>query len=195
MKYAIRITAGRPVGAAGSGERSTASVPPAARTGTGMTGPIQLSDAVLFLSPARQASGLPAEIEGAAGASPLERLAGRLRHEGFVRLRVILLNDEQGPQFRHRLARGLLDRISRRAAAEGIALVLESADSLEAWLAAEPAETDWIVQRPAATESSPAPPGPPPVAETAWFERMQRDTGLGSTSGREPAATGRRALA
>ncbi|RWR52378.1 hypothetical protein EOW65_02020 [Sinirhodobacter ferrireducens] len=112
-----------------------------------------------------------------------------------MRLRVILLDDEQGPQFRHRLARGLLDRIGRRTAAEGLALAVESAASLEAWLAAEPAETDWIVQRPAATENIQAPPSPPSVAETAWFERMQRDTGLGTTSGREPAAAGQRALA
>lgn len=112
-----------------------------------------------------------------------------------MRLRVILLSDTQGPSFRHRLARGLLDRIGQRTATAGIALGLETAASLEDWLAAQPEETDWIVQRPTAAELTPMPRDLGAAVENPWLERMRRNAGLGTMAGGDLAPAGRRALA
>lgn len=154
------------------GRRAGTRVTPAAGNG-GMTLNQPIPDAVLFLSPAQGGAGLPPELEGTSGASPLERMAGRLQQEGFVRLRVILLNDEQGPQFRHRLVRGLLDRIGRRAATVGIELKIENAVSLEDWLSVQPDEIDWIVQRPCAAELAATPYGLPSLSATSSGSRAR----------------------
>lgn len=147
---------------------ATSSMPAARPPGQdGAPLPTPGRDAVLFLSPAAPETGLPCELSGPCGAAPLERLARRLRRDGIGRLRVVQLSEDEGPLYRHRLVRALLDRIGQRAATEGITLTRESAATLEDWLVAQPPDSDWSVERPSTAECAPLPGALPHALELA----------------------------
>lgn len=143
-----------------------------------MTHPGSISDAVLFLSPARRRSGLPPEVEGRSRTSPVERMSIRLRREGISRLRLVALAEDQLEHLQPEQFHARLQELGDTFAAAGIALHPETAPTLELWLAAQPPDQDWVVCGPEPTDSAPEPQG----AEDAgvlWLERMRCGTGLG----------------
>lgn len=143
-------------------------------------------EAVVFLSPASQQSGLPPELELVAGVPLLERFAEHFRAQGFSELRAILLTNEEGPDLQREKAYQLLLEIATRTAAIGISLSLETAATLEDWLTLQSPDADWLVLRPNPAEL--APRNATVNTDHPWLRRMQERTGLGTISSNEKPA-------